>query len=93
MVAATKMLSYVFFLAFSVWALQGQWHWFWDPTVWHLGGKITAPYRLKLLYFMETAYYIYTLFALFWEPKMKDRAQMVFHHLFTITLLTTSYCW
>lgn len=92
-VAATKMFSYLFFLTFSAWAMQDEMHWFWEPSVWHMGGNITISPRLKLLYFMETAYYIYTLFAMFWEPKMKDRGQMIFHHVFTITLLTSSYFW
>lgn len=92
MVAGSKLLSYVFFFAFSVWALQGQWHWFWDATQQHLVFE-SVPWRLRALYFMETAHYAYTLVSMFWEPKMKDRAQMIFHHLFTITLLTTSYYW
>lgn len=91
--AATKLSSYIFFLAFSYWALQGQWGWFWDSSSHHLGANYVIPYRLRVLYFMETAYYLYTLVAMFWEPKMKDRPQMVFHHLFTLCLLITSYCW
>lgn len=89
-VAETKLFSYMFFFAFSAWALQDQWDWFWDPSKQHL---VTAeiPWRLKGLYFMETAHYLYTLIAMFFEPKMKDRVQMVFHHVFTITLLGTSY--
>ena len=91
-VAETKLCSYLFFFAFSVWTLQDQWDWFWDTSKQHLVFE-TVPWRLKMLYFMETAHYAYTLVAMFFEPKMKDRAQMVFHHVFTIILLTTSYYW
>lgn len=91
-VAATKLTSYLFFFAFSIWALQEQGYWFWNPQIQHQP-FVQIPWRLKMLYFMETAYYAYTLVSMFFEPKMKDRPQMVFHHLFTMTLLCTSYYW
>lgn len=86
------MISYILLLGLSWWALEGESGWFWDASVQHLPfDKI--PSRLKGLYFIETAYYLYTLVAMFFEPKMKDRKQMIFHHIFTITLLATSYFW
>ena len=42
---------------------------------------------------METAYYVFTMFNMFFEPRMKDRAQMLTHHVFTLILLFTSYHW
>lgn len=40
---------------------------------------------------MATAYYIYTSFAIFFEPKMKDRNEMLLHHFVTLSLLISSY--
>lgn len=40
---------------------------------------------------MATAYYIYTSFAIFFEPKMKDRNEMMLHHVVTLSLLISSY--
>jgi hypothetical protein len=91
-VSATKMISYVFFIGFAMWALQGQSKWLWDSTVWH-HTFVHVPWRMKTLYFMETAFYLYTLVTMFFEPKMKDRGQMVSHHIFTIILLVSSYAW
>lgn len=90
--AATKLVSYVFFFTFAAWALQGQWDWFWDSSKQHIPFE-KIPWRLKMLYFMEAAYYAYTSVSMFFEPRMKDRPQMMFHHLFTMTLIFTSYYW
>ena len=92
-VAATKLLSYIIFLTISGIVIKRESYWFWDPNIYHYGANSTIPSAVKGIYFMETSYYIYTLFAMFWEPRMKDRLQMVCHHIFTITLLSTSYAW
>ncbi|PJF19336.1 hypothetical protein PSACC_00854 [Paramicrosporidium saccamoebae] len=86
-VSATRMISYAFFIGFTAWAVQGQSSWFWDSNAWHYPFD-HVPWRMRTLYFMETAFYLYTLVSMFFEPKMKDRGQMVTHHIFTITLLT-----
>lgn len=81
-----------FFLAFGLWAIQTESHWFWDPYSYPLpypGGQV--PTRLISFYAMETGYYIFSCFAVFFEPKMKDRNQMFVHHLFTTFLLISSY--
>jgi len=89
-ISGTKMFSYVSMLLLAVWALQDQQDWFWNPKTQHIPFT-RIPWRLSLLYFVETAHYLYTLISMYYEPKMKDRLQMTVHHIFTITLLTTSY--
>lgn len=87
-----KLISYVFFLAVGFWAIQTELYWFWDPYTYHLPypeGKV--PSRIMTFYALETGYYIYSTFAVFFEPKMKDRAQMFVHHIFTTFLLVSSY--
>ena len=91
-IAETKLCAYILFFVYSIWSLQDQWDWFWSASKQHLVFE-KVPWRLKSLYFMETAHYTYTLIAMFFEPKMKDRTQMICHHLFTILLLLTSYLW
>lgn len=89
-VSGTKMVSYISMMLLAIWALQDQTDWFWNPAIQHIPfAKI--PSKLALLYFVETAHYMYTLIAMYYEPKMKDRLQMAIHHIFTLTLLVTSY--
>lgn len=90
--SAWKLISYVFFVAIGLWAIQTEHHWFWDPYTYHLPypeGKV--PSRIITFYALETGYYIYSTFAVFFEPKMKDRAQMFVHHVFTTFLLVSSF--
>lgn len=88
--SATKLVSYCFFFSLAIWSLKGQWGWFWDVNQYAVVFK-NVPWRLRTLYVGETAYYLYTLVTMFFEPKMKDRNQMIAHHIFTLTLLVSSY--
>jgi ceramide synthetase len=49
--------------------------------------------REKIVYYyaLETGYYVFSTFAVFFEPKMKDRGQLFIHHLFTSFLLISSW--
>ena len=90
-VAATKMISYVGLLLTAFFCLQSQISWFRDPFVYHIPFEKALPLGIRILYLLETSYYVYTLFTIFLEPRMKDRNQMILHHAFTLFLLLTSY--
>ncbi len=90
-VAATKAISYLALLATAVVGLRGQEHWLFDPFQQHVPFAAAVPLGVRVLYLAESAYYVYTLFSMFWEPRMKDRPQMVAHHAFTLFLLLTSW--
>ena len=85
------MISYLGLLMTAFVCLMDETEWFLDPFVQHIHFSVKIPRGVKVLYLMETSYYVYTLFAMFWEPRMKDRNQMLIHHLFTLFLLITSY--
>lgn len=90
-VAATKMISYLGLLLVAFLCLRNETEWFLNPFVQHVEFTGDIPIGVRILYLMETSYYFYTLFAMFYEPRMKDRNQMVIHHIFTLFLLLTSY--
>lgn len=54
---------------------------------------LLARSRILTYYYVGMGYYIFSMVAIFFEPKMKDRLQMMMHHLVTLTLLITSYVW
>lgn len=79
-------------MAFGIWAIQPELYWFWDSYNYHVpypSGKV--PDRILNYYALETGYYIVSTFAIFFEPKMKDRTQMFVHHIFTTFLLVSSF--
>jgi hypothetical protein len=92
-VAATKMVSYICLLSTACWALHGETDWLFDPFKQHISFWPHVPMGIKVVYLAESGYYVYTLFSMFWEPRMKDRNQMVAHHVFTLFLLLSSYYW
>ena len=48
-------------------------------------------FGIMLYYLIGTSYYVYSSVAMFFEPKMKDRNQMIIHHCATIFLQITSF--
>jgi hypothetical protein len=42
-------------------------------------------------YVLGLSYYIFSSLTIFWEPRMKDRRQLLAHHAATLTLLASSY--
>eukprot|EP00898_Chlorokybus_atmophyticus_P002454 jgi/Chlat1/3209/Chrsp22S03493 len=67
--------------------------WFTDTTHFWIGAPTQAlSPQLKYLYFVETAYYAYSAFAVaFVEDKKKDYWVMITHHVVTFGLLSYSY--
>ena len=89
--SAWKLVSYSFFVGYGIYALKNE-SWLWDPSSYHACfPNNSIPFLLRLYYNMATAYYIYTSFAIFFEPKMKDRNEMMVHHVVTLSLLISSY--
>jgi hypothetical protein len=89
--SAWKFVSYAFFVSYGIYALKNE-SWLWDPTSYHhCFADNTIPFLLRLYYNMATSYYIYTSFAMFFEPKMKDRNEMMVHHFVTLSLLVSSF--
>lgn len=90
--SAWKFVSYTFFVAYGIYALRNEQSWLWNPSSYHLCfPNNQIPFLLRLYYNMATSYYIYTSFAIFFEPKMKDRKEMMLHHAVTLSLLITSF--
>ncbi len=46
---------------------------------------------LYYYYVLGIGYYLYSSLTVFYEPKMKDRTQLLIHHAATLTLLLSSY--
>ncbi len=80
--AGTKAISYGALVLYGIWVLficgaDGNGianSWIWDISEYNTA--VTIPWELKHYYYIESAYYVYTLFAMFLEPKLKDRNQM-----------------
>lgn len=90
--SAWKFVSYAFFVAYGIYALKDEGSWLWEPKNYHYCfPNNTIPFLLRLYYNMATSYYIYTSFAIFFEPKMKDRNEMMLHHAVTLSLLVSSF--
>lgn len=90
--SAWKFVSYTFFVCYGIYALRQEQSWLWDPQNYHrCFPDNQIPFLLRLYYNMATAYYIYTSFSIFFEPKMKDRNEMLLHHFVTLSLLVSSY--
>lgn len=90
--SAWKFVSYTFFVAYGIYALKDEGYWFWNPSSYHYCfPNNTIPFLLRLYYNMATAYYFYASFSIFFEPKMKDRNEMMLHHVVTLSLLVSSF--
>lgn len=90
-VSMWKCVSYLFLVAYGAFALWDQQEWLWNPLR-HLepyeNGEI--PPLIINYYALQLGYYLYSTVTIFFEPMMKDRWQMLVHHLFTATLEFTS---
>lgn len=91
-VAATKMTSYIVLLTIAYFGLCNE-DWMLKPNEMHLEFRDAVPIGVRIFYLAESSYYIYNMVAIFYEPKMKDRVQMMVHHVFTVFLLLSSYYW
>lgn len=90
--SAWKFVSYAFFVGYGIYALRHEQSWLWDPSNYHqCFPDNQIPVLLRLYYNMATAYYMYTSVSIFFEPKMKDRNEMLLHHFVTLSLLISSY--
>lgn len=81
-----------FLIGVGVWAVWDQQEWFWNPLSYHdayPGNKI--PFGISTLYLLEIGYYLFALVTMFIEPGQKDFWAMFSHHLFTLTLLISSF--
>ncbi len=87
------MTGLAFLIATAIWSIQSEHYWFWDSSKWHdpYPNDGTVPFGISRLYHFEIGYYLFSLVSLYFEPKMKDFWVMVTHHLFTLTLLISSY--
>lgn len=90
--SAWKFVSYAFFVGYGIYALSDQTEWLRDPAKYPFCyPNNEMPHLLHLYYIMATSYYAYSSFSIFFEPKMKDRNEMLLHHGVTLALLVTSY--
>lgn len=67
--------------------------WFWDTTYYWVPYSAYFPYKFKLIFMIQLAFYISATFMLFTSARKKhsDRWMMMFHHLLTSTLIASSY--
>jgi hypothetical protein len=86
------LTTYVGLVGVACWALNDQWHWVFDiETYASIFRDNSIPWKLRVYYLIEIGYYIFGVFAMLFEPAMKDRLQMFTHHVFTLTLMLSSY--
>lgn len=90
--AGWKFVSYAFLLALGVWALWDQQHWLWNTETYaSIFKDNVVPPRIRAYYLIEISYYLFSTVSIFFEHKMKDRNQMLLHHMVTLTLMFSSY--
>lgn len=90
--SAWKFVSYAFFVGYGIYALKDQQSWLWSPSQYPFCyPNNQMPHLLHLYYIMATSYYAYASVSIFFEPKMKDRNEMLLHHGVTLSLLVSSY--
>ncbi len=90
--SAWKLVSYSFFVGYGIYALYDQQDWLWEPVKYPICyANNQMPHLLHLYYIMAMSYYGYSSFSIFFEPKMKDRNEMLLHHGVTLSLLVSSF--
>lgn len=90
--AGWKFTSYSFLFALGVWALWDQQQWLWNTETYASIFKDNIlPPHIRTYYLTEISYYLFSIVSIFFEHKMKDRNQMLFHHFVTLTLMLSSY--
>ncbi|KAJ1733339.1 Sphingosine N-acyltransferase lag1 [Coemansia biformis] len=50
------------------------------------------PYGLKYYYLVQTAFWTSNIYTIFVEERRKDHLEMLAHHMVTIALVVSSYC-
>jgi len=89
--SAWKFISYAFFVGYGAYALSSQMDWLLKPKEYqYCFPDNIIPSELRLYYVMAIAYYLYSCISITFEPKMKDRREMMIHHAVTLTLLVSS---
>lgn len=88
--ALWKCITYTLLATMGWWVLTRavQPTWIWDVASYHRSDQTAA---LKWMYVVELGYYLYGMWAIWEEPKSKDRPQMLLHHVATVALISTSY--
>lgn len=82
----------VFLISLTMMASREHADWFWSPTMYHEPYPHGAlPKSVTCVYHVQTAFYLFSLASMFFEPAMKDFWMMFGHHVFTLTLLFTSF--
>jgi hypothetical protein len=90
--SAWKLVSYGFFVGYGLYSLKDQTHWVFSPSDYPACFPDNIiPSALKLYYSMAISYYLYACISIAFEPKMKDRREMMVHHAVTLSLLFMSY--
>lgn len=90
--AGWKFVSYVGLVGMGIWALWDQQHWFWNTETYaSIFYYNRIPWRVRAYYLTEISYYLFSCVSIFFEPQMKDRKQMLFHHAVTLALMISSY--
>lgn len=85
-----KFLTTSFFFVYGFLILTSE-PWALDWTTWYSDYVAPLSPSAKLLYLMELTYYIHASVIIFWEPPLKDRAEMLTHHAVTFSLILFSY--
>ena len=90
--AGWKFASYAGLVAMGIWALWDQQRWFWNTETYaSIFHNNRIPWRIRAYYLTEISYYLFSCVSIFFEPQMKDRRQMLFHHAVTLSLMLSSY--
>lgn len=90
--AGWRCFSYFGMLGLGVWALKPEMHWLFNTeTYCSIFKDNIIPWKIRLYYLVEISFYIFNSISIFYEPKLKDHNQMVFHHVVTLTLMFSSY--
>lgn len=87
--ALWKALYYSSAAAYAICVLARE-PWILDP-VQYQSVCTAVPARFKTYYLVSLAYYINEFITIFIEPRKKDFAEMLIHHVATIILITLSY--
>eukprot|EP01098_Paradermamoeba_levis_P000058 TRINITY_DN10066_c0_g1_i1.p1 TRINITY_DN10066_c0_g1~~TRINITY_DN10066_c0_g1_i1.p1 ORF type:complete len:298 (-),score=88.00 TRINITY_DN10066_c0_g1_i1:75-929(-) len=87
-----KLLSYTVLLSVGIFFLKDQ-PFIHDTTYFWRGWPrhVHFPEPLRIFYLAELGLYIYSTFALPFEPKQKDVYVMLVHHISTVALIFISY--
>jgi len=66
--------------------------WGFDHTSYFDDWPRPVPSQIRSFYMMQMGHYFYSTLVIRTEPKLSDMWQMIFHHVVSVVLLTSSYC-